>query len=314
LALQRAAMPGFASVDSPVRPVQAVTADLARLEGLRQAAKFGRVGEELPALIEDLLLLQREGSGGERDEVASMMVRACHIARVMANLTGHHDLAWMALERELASAQALGAPVEQAAATWDLCGAWLHVGALEEARNAALFGLDHLEGHLGGESAGSGEVSALWGALHLRAAVAYSRLWSAPDVNRHVEEARRVVPRAGNAWQTQFNAPNLAIHEVEIAVELGRPMDTVAAAERVPVEQIDSAERLSHFWVCHARGLGMNGQSADSLSALLEAERVAGPHVMNRPMARELVHDLLERARRGINPDLRRVAGLMGVD
>jgi transcriptional regulator with XRE-family HTH domain len=310
LALQRAAMPSIAAVHRPARPLQAVKADLSRLEQLRQAAKFVPVGKELPGLIEDLVVLQRDGSEGERDQVSSLTVRACHIARVMANLTGHHDLAWSALERELASAEILGAPAEQAASTWDLCGSWLHAGALAEARNAALAGLDHLEGHLGDES---GELSALWGALHLRAAVAYSRLWSTKDAQTHVEEARRVVPMTGNAWQTQFNAPNLAIHEVEIAVELGRPMDTVAAAARVPVEQLDSAERLSHFWVCHARGLGMNGQNADSLSALLEAERIAGPHVLNRPMARELVLDLLGRARRGINPDLRRVAGLMGV-
>jgi DNA-binding XRE family transcriptional regulator len=311
LALQRVAMPSFAAIDRPPRPMRAVVADLSRLERLRQAAKFTPVGEELPGLIEDLLILQREGSDGDRDAVASLMVRACHIARVMANLTGHHDLAWNALERELANADAFGAPVEKAAATWDLCGAWLHAGALEEARNAALTGLDQLEGHV---DTGDAELKALWGALHLRAAVAYGRLWSAHDARHHVDEARRVVPATGNVWQTQFNAPNLAIHEVEIAVELGRPADTVAAAARVPVEAIDSGERLSHFWVCHARGLGMNGQNADSLAALLEAERVAGPHVLNRPMARELVADLLGRARRGINPDLRRMAGLMGVD
>ncbi|MDQ1307962.1 MAG: hypothetical protein QG671_3796 [Actinomycetota bacterium] len=254
------------------------------------------------------MVLHRSGKDGDRDAVASLMVRACYIARVMANLTGHHDLAWNALERELASAEMFGAPVEKAAA-WDLCGAWLHAGALEEARNAAVTGLDQLDAYRG---AGNPELDSLWGALHLRAAVAYSRLWSTKDARAHVEQARRVVPVMGNVWQTQFNRPNLAIHEVEIAVELGRPADVVTAAARVPVAEIDSGERLSHFWVCHARGLGMNGQNADSLAALLEAERVADPHVINRPMARELVSDLLTCARRGISPDLRRMAGLMG--
>ncbi|MDQ1307961.1 MAG: helix-turn-helix protein [Actinomycetota bacterium] len=35
LALQRAAMPGFAALDSPPRPVRAVEADLVRLETWR---------------------------------------------------------------------------------------------------------------------------------------------------------------------------------------------------------------------------------------------------------------------------------------
>ena len=311
LALQRAAMPSLSAIDRPARRFADLVADVSRLERLRQAAKFTSVAAELPSLIEDLVVLQHGGLSADRDGVASLMVRACHIARVMANLTGHHDLAWTALERELASAEILGAPAERAAAVWDLCGAWLHVGAVEEARNAALTGLDELERHV---HEGDPDVLALWGALHLRAAVAYGRLWSTDDARRHVTEARRIVPRTGNVWQTQFNAPNLAIHEVEIAVELGRPADTVSAAAAVPVQEIDSDERLSHFWVCHARGLGMNGQNADSLSALLRAEKVAGPHVMNRPMARELVQDLLCRARRGINPELRRMAALMGVE
>src|SRR5262249_19324733 len=153
----------------------------------------------------------------------------------------------------------------------------------------------------------------LWGALHLRAAVAFSRLWSADEARQHVEEARRVVPLSGNAWQTQFNAPNLAIHEVEISVELGRPDDVQRGITAVPVQQVDSGERLSHYWTCRARGLGMNNKPAEALEALLRAESVAGAHVLNRPMARQLITDLLNRSRRGVDPELRRIAGRIGL-
>ena len=306
LALQRASLPQLAALDRETRPIADVAAHVERLEQLRQAANFGPVATELPAVLEELVRLCRDQGG---DVANSLMVRASHLARVMANLTGHHDLAWMAIERELSAAQAVGAPVEQSA-TWDLCGAWLHVGALEEARNSALAGINALEPHVDSRDA---RVLSMWGALHLRAAVAFGRLWSAEDARGHIEEARRVVPRQGNVWQTQFNAPNLLIHELEVSVELGRPIDTEKHAAEVPADEIESAERLSHYWVCRARGLGMNNQGTEALEALLKAEQIAGSHVLNRPMARELVVDLLTRSRRGVRPELRRLASRMDV-
>jgi hypothetical protein len=83
-------------------------------------------------------------------------------------------------------------------------------------------------------------------------------------------------------------------------------------AERVPVDAIDSNERRTHYWTCRARGLGMAHRDADALDALLTAERLAPAHVHNRPMARELVMDLLHRGRRPA-PHLRRLARRMAL-
>lgn len=310
LALQRASLPSLAALDHGPRGLASIRSSIERAEQLRQDAKFSLLADVLPQLIEDLVLVQRELRGPDADEASALMVRACHIARVMANLTGHHDLAWMALERELAAAAAVGLPVVMAAADWDLCGAWLHAGAIHEARNAALAALDRLDPYVGGQEQA---VLEMWGALHLRAAVAFSRLWAADDARWHIDLARRVVPATGNAWQTQFNAPNLGIHEIEIAVELGRPASVQRKAADLRIDQIQSGERLSHFWTCQARGLGMNNKPAEALEALLQAERIAGAHVLNRPMARELITDLLYRSRRGVDPELRRIAGRIGL-
>jgi transcriptional regulator with XRE-family HTH domain len=308
LALQRATLPSFAALDVPARPIGELRDELHRAEQMRQDARFSPLRETLPGLIEDLVVLRREATGPDADEAAVLMLRACHIARVMANLTGHHDLAWMALERELAAADTVGSPVVLAAAAWDLCGAWLHAGALDEARNVALTAIDRLDPHVG---TADPQLRSMWGALHLRAAVAYSRLWAPTDAWAHVEEARRVAPPTGNAWQTQFNLPNLHIHEVEIAVELGQPADSEEKAAMVPVSEIASGERLSHYWTCTARGLGMNNKNDAALYALLHAERIAGPHVLNRPMARELIIDLVSRTRRGVPAELRRLHALI---
>jgi transcriptional regulator with XRE-family HTH domain len=308
LALQRAALPSLAGLDRPARPVAEVRADVVAVETLRQAARFDVVAGQLPGLIEDLVVLGR--GSGPQDEVASLMVRACHVARVMSNLTGHHDLAWTALERELAAAASFGAPVELAAAHWDLCGAWLHAGAISEAGAAAVSALDALESHVG---TGDDVVDQMWGALHLRAAIAASRRWDAVEARSHLEQAHRVVPvqRDTNAWQTQFNGPVYAVHAVEVEVELGHPSEAVNLAGAVPVGDIDSAERLSHYWILSARAAQMNAQPDSALRGLLEAERAAGPHVLNRPMTHDLIGGLLH-ATRSASDQLRRLADLIG--
>jgi transcriptional regulator with XRE-family HTH domain len=309
LALQRTALPMLATgITRPPRPLAEVHADVVEVEGLRQDARFDVVADRLPGLLEDLVVLSR--AGGPQDQVASLTVRACHVARVMSNMTGHHDLAWMALERELAAATALGAPIEMAAAHWDLCGAWLHVGAVSEAGSAAVAALDALDAHVGRNDE---IVEQMWGALHLRAAIAAARRWDAVEARSHLEEARRVIPpeRGANAWQTQFNGPVHAVHAVEVEVELGHPAQAAQLAVTVPADDIESEERLSHYWILRARAAQMNAQTDDALRSLLEAERAAGPHVLNRPMTHDLIGGLLHTTRTA-SDQLRRLAGLIG--
>ncbi len=312
LVLQRATMPTYGGLaDQAPRASAELRAAVEHVEQLRQDAKFDQLGVVLPALVDDVAVARREATQGpDHDELATLFVRVCHVARVTADLTGHHDLAWTAVELEVRAAAELAAPAPVAAAAWDLCGVWLHAGgdALQSARAVALDALDRLDAYVGHDA----ELTSLWGAMHLRAAVASSRLWNETDVRDHLAEAARVAPASGNAWQTQFNGPNVAVHALETAVELGRPSDALGLADGVPIESIASTERRTHFWTCRARGLQMAGRVAPAIDAILTAERLAPQHVYNRPMARELVTDLLHRGRRPAS-EVRRLARRMGL-
>lgn len=310
LALQRALMPHYRDPARAPRALTELRTEIAVAEDLRQAADFTTLGGIMPALVDDVAAALRAAEGPAHDELAALFVRVCHIARVTSDLTGHHDLAWAAVELEVRTAETLGAPAPLAAATWDLCGVWLHAGgdALRSAKAAAVQGIDRLDQHVGRDAT----LTALWGAMHLRAAVASSRLWDEADVRGHLSEAARVAPASGNTWQTQFNAPNVALHALETAVELGHPKDALGLADQVPVDAMGSTERRTHYWTCRARSLGMANRDDAALDALLAAERLAPPHVHNRPMARELVNDLLHRRTRP-SPKLRHLARRMGL-
>ncbi|MGP3920125.1 hypothetical protein [Nonomuraea sp. 10N515B] len=99
-------------------------------EQLRQDAKFTALGEGLPSILTDLIAITNDSSA-DRDRAEALMLRACHMARVSSNLLGHHDLGWAAVQRELVAAQRVGAPDLVAAASWDLCGVWLHEAQLD---------------------------------------------------------------------------------------------------------------------------------------------------------------------------------------
>ncbi|MEU8404307.1 helix-turn-helix transcriptional regulator [Nonomuraea sp. NPDC048892] len=162
LALQQASLPSgvlVRSVNEP-RPLQELEANVRLAEQLRQDAQFTALGEVLPGILTDLIAITNDSSA-ERDRAEALMLRVCHMARVSSNLLGHYDLGWTAVQRELVAAQRVGAPDLVAAASWDLCGVWLHEAQLDPAKDAALSAIDQIEPHVGGSDA----IKAMWGAL-----------------------------------------------------------------------------------------------------------------------------------------------------
>ncbi|MFE5922607.1 multiprotein-bridging factor 1 family protein [Streptomyces sp. NPDC056468] len=313
LALQQATMPGgaalIATTSIPTLPDLAVRVESA--EGLRQDAKFTALGDVLPQILRDLVVLCDVAEGDDVSRAEALMLRASHMARVSSNLLGHHDLGWSAVQRELVAAERAESPVLRAAARWDLCGVWLHEGELGAARDMARKALDDLEPHL---STSDQTVRALWGAMHLRAAVAWSRLWDRTEAESHLNEARQAsagVSEDGNVFQTQFNAVNAEIHSVEVSLELGHPRDVLSRAELVNIARIASGERQSHFWVCTAAGQMMNGKPALAADAILRADAIAPQHVRNRPIARNLVDDLRSTDKHSRSAEVRRLAASM---
>jgi transcriptional regulator with XRE-family HTH domain len=314
LALQHASLPGLGAASGPrsLRSVADLRGVVQQCEDYRQAARFTPVGDLLPGLIEDLLVAAGSYDGDERAEVDALTLRACHIARVTSNLLGHHDLAWTAVQLQLGAAEHAQTPELRAAAEWDLCGVWLHAGALNDARGVATSAIDRLDPLIG---AGDGTLLALYGAMHLRAAVAYSRLWSTSDARSHLQAAREVAGKVGlpNVYQTMFGAVNVGIHAVEVELELGHPAEVLTQAHLVDPTKIGSGERQAHYWTVRAAGYAMNRRDDDAVKALAMADRIAPQHVRNRPLAREMVRDLLDRERTR-RTQLRSLAAAMHVE
>ncbi|MEV0965624.1 helix-turn-helix transcriptional regulator [Streptomyces sp. NPDC049910] len=108
LALQQATMPGGAALITMTETP--TLADLERrvkeAEQLRQDARFSALGDVLPQILRELIVLCDLTDGDDVVKAEALMLRSSHMARVSSNLLGHHDLGWSAVQRELVAAGA----------------------------------------------------------------------------------------------------------------------------------------------------------------------------------------------------------------
>jgi hypothetical protein len=135
------------------------------------------------------------------------------------------------------------------------------------------------------------------------------------DLLHGADEAAQQVGSDQNHYWTCFGPTNVQLHRVAAAVELG---DGRAAVESH--RQIDPAgfggllpERRAHHYLDMARGFAQVGDVAQASEMLLEGDRLAPSEIRCRPIAREVLSDVLRRTRGTPPAPLAELAESMGV-
>jgi hypothetical protein len=283
------ALTGLPSMTSLHRRVREVTRQ-------RQAADLPTAMGLLPDLVENLNTALLESDGQDLDTAHGLLVEASHVARMVLNQLGRHDLAWSAVENAAVAAARLGDEAVKACSAWDRCGVLLHTGSLAEAMIVAEAALTNLEPTL---ATAPPEVLSLWGALHLRCAIAAARRHDSRTAWDHLAEAQIAADRLGadrNDFQTVFGPTNVTIHAVEIAVELDQPDTALHRAHSVDIQRLRSRERAVHHGIDLARAHGQLKQDEHAVRALTSAAAAAPHYVHNHPMARAVVVQLRRRS------------------
>lgn len=286
--------PRISSLTVP-RSVAELRRDVDRMTRLRQAALLPRVMGPLPDLIEDLNTSTLEATGPGRDATYGLTVELCHVARMVLNQLGYHDLAWTAVENAALVAARIGDPLILACSAWDRCGVLLHTGSLAETIVVAETAMASLEPDL---SHPRPETLSLWGALNLRCAIASARGYDAPNAWSYLREAEMTAQRLGvdrNDFQTVFGPSNVHIHAAEMAVELGQPNVALERSARLDLSAIPSKERQTRHGIDVARAYGQMKRDAAAVVALERAATSAPHYVYNHPMARSLVEQIRSR-------------------
>lgn len=225
---------------------------------------------------------------------------------------GAFDLALLAADRARAAASRSGDPADLGMALYQAVCALLPTprGALaEELASAAA---DRLDGDDGAA------VLSVPGALWLIAAVAAARRGDGRSAGTRLARAERQADRLGadaNHRWTAFGPTNVRIHRVSVAVELGDAPGALDAARGIDLEQLPRGLRSRRVQVQLdlAWAQAQRRRDTDALVALLEVERAAPQVTRHSVVARDVIRQLLGRARGATAPTVHALAERAGV-
>ncbi|WP_217275417.1 hypothetical protein, partial [Nocardia gamkensis] len=137
------------------------------------------------------------------------------------------------------------------------------------------------------------------------------------DPGDHLTEAAETAGRTGaehgDAFALNFGEQNTNIWRMSVALEMRDGGKAIEASRLIQPETIPTEDRRGRFYVELGRAYALEKQYAESLAALLHAERIAPQEVRAMSKVRELVGSMLRKARRDLmTGELGRLADRVG--
>lgn len=296
--------------DMPARPVALLAELTASQDTALRRADYATLTHQLPGLLGELQV-HAAGASPDRDLALRLLIQACASSMIMLRHFGLTDLAWVSAERGRQAASLLGNPVWQGAAAFECAHARTSAdksqALLSSARRA-----DEVQPHLGDDPL----THEVYGMLHLSAALACTVQGDYGGARAHGTEAAEVAARLGDnpgAFEL-FGPANVDVWRSSFAVEAGNAAEALAYAGAIQPRQLASGNRRAALMMEKARACAMLGRDADAVRELRQAERLSPAQVHHHPLIRELVSDMLSRARREAGGrDLRGLAWRMNL-
>ena len=297
--------------DTEPAPVAELAKQVTTAWHLRQRASYEALGQFLPTLLAQAQA--RADTGDDAEQSSRVVVHAYNAASSLLRKLGDGPLALVAADRAVRTARALGDPVLVAAALYRLANVLLSAWRPDETKAVALQAADLIE---------PGKMQtprslAMWGGLLLTAAVAAARSADESAAWELLGEARvagRLLGTDRADIYSIFGPTNVAIHGVQVAVELRRGGDAVRRSHHVDPDHLPPSllERRGQFLIDVAHGYVLEGADTPAVALLLRADDIAPQEVRLSPEVHDLIRTLLGRERIGATPGLRELAGHVG--
>lgn len=271
-----------------------------------QDARWGYVIMRLDQVLPAAYLATR------RNEMRSSGQRAlAHLYHAAASVLvklGDRELARVCAERGDVCAREVGDPITLTSLQRGVAHALLSIGEYEDAVAVVRDGV--IEARDVRTPAGA----SVTGTLMLVGATACARAGERAEAMAFLRHADRLAEQLGRdaneAW-TCFGPTNVAIHRVTVAAELGDMAQAADLGAVVDVRKMPRERRVRHQLEV-ARALSHLGRRAESLHAVLDAERVAPEQVRKHFLTHDLVQTWLRTTRTRPDPGLVALARRLG--
>jgi transcriptional regulator with XRE-family HTH domain len=304
-----------ATIDDPrdvsARPVAVLAELTAGQDAALRCADYTVLTQQLPGLLDELQVHAVTADGADRAIALRLLIQVCASAMITLRHFGLTDLAWVSADRGRRAADLLADPVWQAAAAFECAHARMSAdkpqALLSTPRRA-----DQLQAHIGDDPF----AHEVYGMLHLSAALACAVQDDHDGARAHGAEAAEAAARLGerpDAFEL-FGPANVDVWRASFAVEAGNAEEALTYADAIEPRELASGNRRAALRLEKARAYAMLGRDAEAVGEIRRAERLSPAQVHHHPLIRELVTDMLSRARReAAGRDLRGVAWRMNI-
>lgn len=282
-----------------------------------QHAKYGMLARALPRLLRDAQSADTAyANSGETADAAHLLGQIYLIASSTLRKLGEHELAWLAGDRSIAVAQRAGDQLLAGSATVRVGLALLALGRARPSLEVNVNVANRLAPGNGNDS--SPERLSVYGSLLLQGAMAAARIGDSATVRDLLNGAHDAAVELGadyNHYWSCFGPTNVQLHRAATAVELGEGGMAVEMHEHLDSEEFAALlpERRAHHYLDIARGYAQVGEVEKASEMLLEGDRLAPSEIRCRPIAHEVLSDVLRRSRGVPPPPITELAEHMGV-
>jgi transcriptional regulator with XRE-family HTH domain len=282
-----------------------------------QHARYGVLARSLPKLLRDGQAADTAYAGSEHSrEIAALLAQVYQISSSVLRKLGELELSWLAADRSIAVAQRSADELLVGTATYRVGAALLALGRPRPALEIHVNVANRLA------PSGSGTTPqrlSVYGMLLLQGAMAASRIGDSATMRDLLDGAREAADAVGenqNHYWSCFGPTNVLLHKAAAAVELGDGGLALAVHEN----EIDMAafgtlmpERRAHHYLDLARGCAQVGDIERAAEMLLEGDRMASAEIRCRPIAHEVLSDVLRRTKGTPSAPISELAEHMGV-
>ncbi|MGQ0779115.1 MAG: helix-turn-helix domain-containing protein [Pseudonocardiales bacterium] len=288
------------------RPLDELVAWTQTANDHRDQSRLSLAGRDVGVLITELQVHALTAGSADRHRAVAALVTACGVAGPVVSVSaGNLDLSVTAGRHMCELARRHGNPGLIGFSHWFLASDLSQLGAQDRALTVVSTGIDELSPRvrLSDEDTLPAEML---GFLHCRHAWIAARQRRGDEASAHLDEAATIAARIGecNSMGRHFGPTNVRLNRLGIGVELGEGGRAYAEITQTPldVEALGSRTASSGMHLDLARALVQDGpdRDAEAIRHLDTADRLAPQRTRMDPIARDLVTDLSQRARRRV--------------
>lgn len=283
-----------------------------------EKANYPELAHDLIALLKRAPMVEECVAEEQRPKAASLISQIYQIASTVLRKLGEPQLAWLAADRAISAAQRCDDPLLIGTATTRVANALRSLGRFQAALDINIQVAHGMMADIGQLKQADPAVLSVYGTLLLQGAMAASLAGEATTTKDLLRSASNAAERVGeghNHYWTSFSPTNVQLHRVAAAVELGEGRLACQIHKTISPQRFQQLvpERRGHHYLDLARGCAQSGDLDRAGNAIVMADRSAAHEIRCRPLAHDIVSDLMRRSSGSVGPQVHRLARNMGI-